>query len=219
MSQSNMQGPKPSWHPDRPTSHAGGVQATAADLVNVCAATQQNMCPPTQWARNRYKNHIIWTRRNTTQTTPKSAATKCYAQYHFSDIAAMMTTQVTCDEALKFTNRRCTTMLQTQKSHYFVRSVVNSEKTFKEHWQYQRSKIYLILKVCFSYGNGNMFEGIDKMKNIIIKITLVLIWLRAHHEADVRQVTRIVVIKLTRAKQIIHHKMGTSRIVLPSNEK
>ena len=163
MSRSNMQGPKPSWHPDRPTSHAGGVQATAADLVNVCAATQQNMCPQTQWARNRYKNHIIWTRRNTTQTTPKSAATKCYAQYHFSDIAAMMTTQLTCDEALKFTNRRCTTILQTQKSHYFVRGVVNFENG-KKHLHNQRSKMKLNLKLCFSCGTGDIFEGIDTMK-------------------------------------------------------
>ena len=62
-------------------------------------------------------------------------------------------------------------------------------------------------------------EAIDTMKNINVKIILVFICPRAHHEADVRQVTRIIVIKLTRARQIIHLKMNTSRIVSPPKEK
>ena len=56
------------------------------------------------------------------------------------------------------------------------------------------------------------------MNNINVKIILVFICPRAHHEADVRQVTRIIVIKLTRARQIIHLKMNTSRIVFPSEK-
>ena len=67
-------------------------------------------------------------------------------------------------------------------------------------------------------GTGTFLKESARWKNIIVKIILVLLCPRAHHEADVRQVTRIIVIKLTRARQIIHLKMSTSRIVFPPKE-
>ena len=67
-------------------------------------------------------------------------------------------------------------------------------------------------------GPGTFLKESTRWENIIVKIILVLLCPRAQHEADVRQATRIIVIKLTRARQIIHLKMNTSRIVSPPKE-
>ena len=91
-------------------------------------------------------------------------------------------------------------------------------KTVKNNEKFKEAKYNWFWNFASRMGTGTFLKEPTQWKNTIVKIILVLLCPRAHHEADVRQVTRIIVIKLTRARQIIHLKMSTSRIVFPSKE-
>ena len=114
--------------PEPPACQRRHANTAATNPISVCAATQQNLSPQTQWARNRYKTCTIRTRRTRTQIVPKPPRTKRYAHRRLSVGKALTQATMPPNDAMKYTNQLDTSTPQSQKQQNFIRGVVNFEK-------------------------------------------------------------------------------------------